>query len=745
MKSLYPNGHDVYSNDLQFSEEAREFEDRQRTLAVCGDEYGVVSGFEVTDASTTSNKFEVSAGLAIDEFGYRVNLASGVTVSGITTDDIGSYVVACVDNSDTLPTEHRVTGDSAYTREVDGALVTIVSSVPSGSGYVKLACISNVTPGPAADIEFSDTIISCREVFRIDPNRLGTGTSAKEHRLSAHSNGISSPGCSALTPSVFNAATDYIEFTSLVDDDYISVNGSLLSAEDVNPPADVLFDTGTDAAGSWNIYVDDSGNTGKTQAALVDSQLLIATVDFDDVSGDLDNLSDERVFYETTQDNIRVDLTEAETNDSLTECSTLKNNLNKIRYRIHTLETTGKAYTVVANSGGDYNGDTDAIFITAINAMPASGGTIIVADGEWDFENTVNINKSISFVSHKNSNINMIGADPFTAFEVQSDNVVFDGLVFNGSSSLASGVGGVGAEFWGISSENNSNLDVGNCEIYITSAAGDLAYGALLKVGGGHTINVINNYLEFDQSALGTHTNIVKVVDPVGNNTLSGLNILNNFTYSSNASADLFWLEDNAAINTINIQGNNSYISNSRTNLFGWVLSSDSWIYAGTGTAMYNANINNNCVKGDVYSGVTLRGNSMNGTISNNTFNLVGGNKDHYIIHVDGGFDWVISNNAIRTGKAGIYIGVDTCAINGNCLTEIEEHGILVEGHSNVISNNIVFDDAAGSATNVGIDIQGNSNIVDGNRVKFNNDAINDGGGGNFVNESVDNTTNLIV
>lgn len=51
-----------------------------------------------------------------------------------------------------------------------------------------------------------------------------------------------------------------------------------------------------------------------------------------------------------------------------------------------------------STSFGDFNGSSDSTFIAAINALPASGGTLFVKSGTYTFFNTVVVGKSITVV-----------------------------------------------------------------------------------------------------------------------------------------------------------------------------------------------------------------------------------------------------------------------------------------------------------------------------------------------------------
>ena len=57
---------------------------------------------------------------------------------------------------------------------------------------------------------------------------------------------------------------------------------------------------------------------------------------------------------------------------------------------------------------GDLNGTTDAVFIAAINALPATGGTIFVKGGTYTFASTVVVGKQVTFVGEGFSAVNII-------------------------------------------------------------------------------------------------------------------------------------------------------------------------------------------------------------------------------------------------------------------------------------------------------------------------------------------------
>lgn len=711
MKSHFPEGHDVFSTDLQFVEESRDFEDRQRTLALIGDYYGVVFGLDVTDASVVvDNKLTISAGLAINEDGYRINLASETTIAGITAAHEGYYVAIYVDNTDILSTAHPITGASGYTREIDGASLTLVSSVAEGTGYVALACITNVVSGGAPSISFSTAVRSCRHEMRVDPEKLGTGLDVTEHRLSTHCDGISG-GTGSLIPTIINSTIDYIAFTDMQTDNWVSINGVLLGTDETNPVADVAF-SGSDLAGAYNIYIDASGSTGKTQAALSDTQFLICTVDFVLPGGDLENLQDLREFYEITQDLVRVDLVEAETNDSLTRQSTIKNNLNRIRNRLNVLETTGRAYVVIANSGGDYNGATDAVFTQAINDMPAAGGTIVVADGVWNFGNAVNVNKSIRFDAGSSTVINTnVAVSPFTAFSVSADEVVFDSFTFNVNSS-------VGGTQHIISFNDVDHGSVVNSLLLAETASGNL-YGEMVLVNGGNSINIYNCHYH-------TETSQMYLVRVDGASVVSGLKIRNN-AMMGDGNANLLHV-DSGGVQLLCIDANSAQIGNAgglRT-----------WIMTDSGTEIHGMSIVSNQYQCYNTTAATIPiafalSHTGDAAIVGNTIQFADPGTTFPLGINLGAGEFTVGNNIIRDSHLAIGISGNYYSINSNIIIGATSKGIQSTGDGGAIVGNTIRGNGS-----VGLDLSGDGNIADNNIVDGFTDDVSDTGAGNYVNEN---------
>ena len=726
MKSLYPEGHDVFGGDLQFTETSREFEDRQRMVALVGDQFGIVSGFDVTDNSDVSdNKLVISAGLAFDALGYRLNMVSGTTVSGILPSDIGNYVAIYVENQETNSTAHPVTGASAYTREVDGVTATIVSSVASGSGHVMVACITNVVTGAIPSVDFSTSVRSCREELTIDPDRLGTGLDVAEHRRSAHSDGISG-GTTSLVPSIFDAATDYIVFTQMDSTHWVAIGGVLLGSEEVNPVSDVTFSTVVDAAGSWNIYMDSSGATGKTQGALTADQFLIATVTFDNVSGDLSSLVDSRVFYETTQDLVRVDLVEAETNDSLSAASTAKNNLNRLRYRLLVLETTGRAHIVIANSGGDYNGATDAVFVQALAAMPASGGTIVVADGVWNFSGSVAVNKTIKFLASENTIINTNTLiTPYTTFAVTADNCTFDGFTFSVDNTTS---GNLLQHVVGFTDCGHGQVI--NCALEAATTAGTVG-GELVLVNGGSEIDIYKNHYHTDDSQM-------FLVRVSATNTVSGLSVRRNSTEGA-GSANLLHV-NSGAVDNLDVTHNRAVIGLGAAGY-------QSWIVTDAGTAIYGMTVSNNnyyCVGTTAVLtpiGV-ICGHTGDLVLSSNTFRFTDpGTTTPLAISIGGPLS-TLSNNIIRDANIALGISSSYSTINSNAIIGATGTAVSITGDNNVMVGNTIQGGGA-----VGLNLSGDNNIIDDNQIHGFTDDISDTGADNYVDENPvsDHTVNVVT
>lgn len=718
MRTLFPEGHDVFASGLEYVEDSREWEDRQRILALVGDQYGVVSGLEVTDTSAVTPDITISAGLAIDALGQRVVLDSSTSITGLLPSDIGSYVVIYQNNLDIFPTSHPITGASAYTREIDGATVVVSGAYASGlTGYVLLACISNVVTGGVPSVSVSTTLRSCREELRIDPQRLGTAMDVNEHRLSAHEDGISG-GTGSLIPSIIDAATDYIAFTAMAAGTWISINGVLLGVDEINPITNkyVYFSTVTDAAGSWNIYIDNSGNTGKTQAALTADQFLLATVVFDNISGDLSSLVDSRIFYEMTQDLVRVDLTEAQTNDSLTAASTLRNNLNRIRYRLNTLETTaGGAYPVIGNTGGDYNGTTDAIFNTAIADLPAAGGTLVLADGTWIFGGTVIIDRPVHLIAEGHSHIVLNGAVPGTLFSVQSSGVIFEGIVFDFAAS--------GGAYHLIDVVDEDSMSVRECRL---NADGGGLTDDFVRIAGGRMFEIENNTYITDNGRMP----FLRVVQSAGNVT-SGLMMTENITMGE-GSPSLFSMNSgtlNGAVisNNITIEGNS----------FG-----DTWIYFNAGCAVDNVSIDGNAFQSTGGTGVYGISSFAAGnlTISNNTLKLTGAGGTTYGIFAS--TRGTIIGNTIVDADNGIVIGGTRSLIGDNSIQGATVNGIYLTSaaDNSVVKGNMVY----GTAGTNGIYLLSDDCIVDSNYTEGFTTGLNDGGANNWAG-TTDNTSNKDV
>lgn len=711
MRTLFPEGHDVFASGLTYMEDSRELEDQQRTLMLVGDLYGVVSGLEVTDYSIAGNpRVQVSAGLAIDAQGCRVVLGAAASVSGLTGADIGKYVVITKSNLDIYSTAHPITGAAAYTRRTDSASVSVSGSCASGLGCVALGYISNVVTGGAASVSISSNIGTYRKELRISPDRLGVGNDVAEHRLSAHADGISG-GTGSLIPSIFNAPTDYITFTDMQTGNWASINGILLGTDEVNPVADVAFigGVGGDASGSWNIYIDSTGQTGKTQAALTDGQFLLGTVTFDNTSGELTSLVDLRVFYETTQDMIRADLTEAQTNDSLTESSTLKNNLNRMRYRLNMLETTaGGAYPAIGNSNCDYNGNTDAVFTAAIGDLPASGGTLVLADGTWVFGNQVSVNKPVCFVGQGHSNI--VASTPMTVFSVLSSGVVFDGIDFN--VSVVSGT-----PFHMIDMADQTDLLVKNCSLFAEATLGSFS-GELVRVAGGANVNIDSNYL---YSNTATEMCVARVVQS-GSNATSGLSVVNNVT-EGKGNALLFRFDSGSAVQVI--------IDNNKGEIGSYPTGTRTWILFDSGTTVYDCLINSNSFKSyasgsSVVPGFVSMNNTGGATIVGNTakFNAP---ATTFAIGILAWDESVVQGNKIQDAHFGI-IGHERCAICGNGLYGITSEGINLPVDDCTVAGNIIY-----GTGGKGVDIVGDNNLVASNIIKGFAVGIVDGGAGNVV------------
>lgn len=715
MKSLFPEGHDVFGGDLQFAETSREFEDRQRMVALVGDQYGIVSGFDVTDNSDVSdNKLVISAGLAFDALGYRLNMASGTTVSGILPSDIGNYVAIYVENSQTNPTAHPVTGASAYTKEVDGVVATIVSSVVSGSGHIMVACITNVVTGAVPSVDFSTSVRSCREELTIDPDRLGTGLDVAEHRRSAHSDGISG-GTTSLVPSIFDAATDHITFTQMDSTHWVSINGVLLGSEEINPVGNVTFNTVVDAAGSWNIYMDSSGATGKTQSALTADRFLIATVIFD-ASGDLSSLVDLRVFYEMTQDLVRVDLVEAETNDSLSADSTIRNNLNRVRHRLNVLETVGRFGTVIANSGGDFNGTTDAVFTQAIASLPASGGTLFVADGIWNFAAPVSVTKPITFRAGESTVINVNAAvSPNTTFSITADSCIFDGFTFNLNVASGNSVQHV-LSFNGIDHalvENN---------ILDAEAPGGNLYGEMVLINDCAAINVKGNHLHSDTGQM----EVVRVDSPT---ICTGI-IINRNLMKGNGCSNLLHVE-NGGVDLLNVVSNQAHIGTTGARRI-WILTdAGTNIHGMTVVSNQYYNLNNSSSTNPKFVELSHTGDTV---ISSNSIRFTNpGTTTPIGMSVNEFGVYVVSNNLIKDANIGIGVACNESVFNGNNIIGVTSQGMVVLGDDNTIQGNII----RGSGSD-GIWLNGASKtIIDGCNIDgFTNDITESAPAGNYFNEN---------
>lgn len=720
MRTLFPEGHDVFATGLDFVEESRDWEDRQRTLSLIGDQYGVVSGLEVIDVSALTNDIQISAGLAIDALGRRVVLDNDTLVTGLDPLDIGSHVIIYQANVDLFPTAHPITGVSDDTREVDGASVVVSGAYASGVGHVLLACISDVVTGGAPTVSLSTTLRNCREELRIDPERLGTGRDTNEHRLSAHANGISG-GTGSLVPSIFDAATDYIRFTAMAASNWISINGVLLGVDEINPIDGkyVYFDTGSDPSGSWNIYMDSSGSTGKTQAALTADQFLLATVTFDDGSGDLSSLVDSRIFYEMDQDLVRVDLTEAQTNDSLTQASTLRNNLNRVRYRLNALETTaGGAYPVIGNANADYVGATEAVFAQAVASLPAGGGTLVLADGAWTFSNPVVVDKPIHFVSERGSTISIVSNGITNAFSIQSDGVEFEGIVFD--VNYASG-----GTIHLIDVADFNNFVVKDC-VFALEAGGNL-YGEVVRIAGGSNFVIEDNLYKTDTAQM----YLVRVIQSIGNVT-SGLCIKDNILQGL-GSANLFHLDTGDA-KVVSISHN--------TGLVGEAGGLRTWILSDVGTNMYSTSI-----VGNVYECTNIGGAVIpifvflshigGGSIVGNVLRFTDP-ATTFAVGISVADDFTICGNQIRDAHFGISVS-DRCAVNGNNLEGITSEGINVVANNNSIVGNVLQ-----GTGGIGIDVDGDNNIIDGNSVIDFVVGIQNDGANNFL-KITDNTSNKVV
>jgi len=728
LKSLYPQGHNVYSNDLLFAEEAREFEDRQRILSIVGDQFGVVSGFEVTDVTDLSdNKVAVSAGLAIDAQGYRLNLASATMVTGIAMSDIGSHIAVYLDNTNIFPTAHPVTSMSANTREIDGVQVVVTGDVASGDGWVKLACVSNVVTGIVPSIELTDTLRECREELRIDPNRLGTGSDVAEHRKSAHISGISGSSGASIVPSIVDDATDYITFSDVQTDEWISIDGILLGLEEANPVADVMFNAGSDLGGLWTIYINSSGSTGKTQAALIDSQFLIATVTFDSLSGDLTSLLDSRVFYETTQDNVRVDLVEAETNDSLTAVSTSKNNMNRIRYRIARLEDTGRTGIVIANSGGDFNGTTDAVFTQAIASLPASGGIIFVTDGIWDFSSTVSVNKPVRFSASEASVINVnTSASPNTTFSITGDDCHFENFTF--SVDVASG--NSTQHILSFNSVNHGFVNENTFEA--NSPGGGNLYGEMILIDSCAFININNNHMHSESGQM-------EMVRVDSSGACSGLKISAN-SLEGLGCANLFHM-DSGNIDLVSISRNQAFI--------GTVDAKRTWILSDSGTTInclaisdnQYYNINNSASTVPRFADLAHIGDAI---ISSNSIRFTNPGTTRPIAIDCSVATYTVCNNLISNADTAIGVTCNDSVFNGNNIIGASGDAIIILGDDNTLQGNIV----RGSG-DIGIRLfNANNTIVDGcNVAGFTNDIAESGGSNNFANEApgVSSTANITL
>lgn len=137
---LYPDGHDVYADDLTWMQDnmEEELQERMADTTLTG---GVAKGL---DPTPVVDAVDISAGRAYDGDRGRIKL-DVTTQIAVAAGDVGNYIVIENVSSDTTSDAHPITNVAAFRRRELTATLSIAAS-PS-SAQVILAKITAASPG----------------------------------------------------------------------------------------------------------------------------------------------------------------------------------------------------------------------------------------------------------------------------------------------------------------------------------------------------------------------------------------------------------------------------------------------------------------------------------------------------------------------------------------------------------------------------------------------------------------------
>ena len=344
----------------------------------------------------------------------------------------------------------------------------------------------------------------------------------------------------------------------------------------------------------------------------------------------------------------------------------------------------------------------------AINALPATGGRILLLEGTYEVTGTIYVDSAVG----GKSNVTIMGLGNGTKIKVKdSTNSAFPIFGVSGAGNIA---GLIISELY-IDANKTNNPSGDNLALSISGIATDglvlsnviLIDGAGVSVDSGSNVQIFNNFFAWGTSGSTANLSLTNTDKAIltknylrGTVTLSG----NNIIMTSNR------VQETASLTAFSLQGSYCSVSGNTFNTNNGNFSVSSLSYSV---------ISDNIFSSTAGSLFTVDVTSSDSSLLSNTFTLVSVTSNASRM--------VLSKNILKNSTSnGITVTGSNSNISGNAVYAASRHGYYVSGNNNTLSSNTVAS-ASMSANNTydGIFLAAGAsyNTLQYNRIRYNSVA----------------------